>query len=70
MASIINRFNHTGNRDNIFIATKIGFSRAGTNNDPEFLRAGLENSLKNLGIDTIDLLYIAVSQLYQCIYID
>ncbi|PPQ82541.1 hypothetical protein CVT25_007150 [Psilocybe cyanescens] len=52
-------FKHTGKRDNIFIATKIGFSRAGTNNDPEFLRAGLENSLKNLGIDTIDLLYIA-----------
>uniref|UniRef100_A0A8H8CGA7 NADP-dependent oxidoreductase domain-containing protein n=1 Tax=Psilocybe cubensis TaxID=181762 RepID=A0A8H8CGA7_PSICU len=52
-------FKHSGKRDKIFIATKGGFTRAGTNNDPEFLKAALESSLKNLGVDTIDLYYLA-----------
>jgi len=47
-----------GFRDEITIATKFGFSRDyGTDSRPEHIREVTENSLRNLGIDQIDILY-------------
>jgi aryl-alcohol dehydrogenase-like predicted oxidoreductase len=49
-------------RDRVVIATKFGFNfvdgkSAGLNSRPEYLRQTTEESLKRLGVDTIDLLY-------------
>ncbi|MGI9520611.1 MAG: aldo/keto reductase, partial [Hyphomicrobiaceae bacterium] len=52
-----------GRRDTVFIATKGGNSfangeRTGVNNDPAYLRTALEDSLRRLGTDYVDLYYI------------
>lgn len=52
----------SGNRDNIFLATKFGLLRQpdGTHkfcSDPEYVIAACEKSLQRLGVDTIDLYY-------------
>ena len=50
-------------RDDVFIATKFGMVRSadptarGVNGRPEYVRQACENSLRRLGIDTIDLYY-------------
>jgi aryl-alcohol dehydrogenase-like predicted oxidoreductase len=51
-------------RDEVVIATKFGFDidfetreNRGFNSRPERIRLGVENSLKRLGVETIDLLY-------------
>ena len=47
-----------GFRDEIVIATKFGFTRDyGTDSRPEHIREVAENSLRNLGVETIDVLY-------------
>jgi aryl-alcohol dehydrogenase-like predicted oxidoreductase len=47
-----------GFRDEIVIATKFGFTREyGTDSRPEHIREVAEASLRNLGVDTIDVLY-------------
>lgn len=50
------------NRQKIFIATKFGFTqdangRMSFNGSPAYMRTAVENSLKRLNIDTIDLYY-------------
>ncbi|KAJ3504299.1 hypothetical protein NLJ89_g8006 [Agrocybe chaxingu] len=50
-------FKHTGKRDQIFLATKFGFTPTGVNGTPEYVRTACEKSLKRLGIETIDLYY-------------
>ncbi|KAJ5657897.1 uncharacterized protein N7484_001546 [Penicillium longicatenatum] len=52
----------SGNRDDIFLATKFGLLRQadGTHkfrSDPEHVKAACEKSLQRLGVDTIDLYY-------------
>jgi len=51
-----------GRRDDVVLATKGGilFGEHGTgeNNDPAYLRAALERSLKRLNVDNVDLYYI------------
>ncbi len=49
-------------REQVVIATKFGFNytdgrSTGLNSRPEYIRAGVEDSLRRLGVDTIDLLY-------------
>ncbi|MEV0893678.1 aldo/keto reductase [Promicromonospora sp. NPDC050262] len=45
-------------RDEVVIATKFGFtSTYGSDSRPEHIREVVDNSLKNLGVDTIDVLY-------------
>ncbi len=45
-------------RDEIVIATKFGFTHQfGTDSRPEHIREVAENSLRNLGVDVIDVLY-------------
>ena len=47
-----------GFRDDVVIATKFGFARSyGTDSRPEHIREVTENSLRNLGVDVIDILY-------------
>ncbi|CAA7257346.1 unnamed protein product [Cyclocybe aegerita] len=50
-------FKRTGKRDQIFLATKFGFTPTGANGTPEYVRTACEKSLKRLGIETIDLHY-------------
>jgi aryl-alcohol dehydrogenase-like predicted oxidoreductase len=57
----LRRFKKTGKRDQIFLATKFGFTESGINGTPEYVRAAAEKSLKRLGIETIDLYYLHVS---------
>ena len=51
-----------GRRDEVVLATKggilFGEHGSGVNNDPAYLRAALERSLKRLGVDSVDLYYI------------
>jgi len=53
-----------GRRDNVIIATKFAVMRGpngeflGLNGKPEYIRQACEQSLKNLGVDTIDLYYM------------
>ncbi|KAH8153640.1 uncharacterized protein LAJ45_02453 [Morchella importuna] len=53
-------FKRTGKRDEIFLATKFAFSGGieGVRGDPEFVKERCESSLKRLGVETIDLLYV------------
>ncbi|KAF8880469.1 NADP-dependent oxidoreductase domain-containing protein [Gymnopilus junonius] len=51
-------FKRTGKRDQVFLATKFGITPSGPNNDPVYMRTRVENSLKRLGIPTIDLYYM------------
>lgn len=45
-------------RDDIVIATKFGFTRDfGTDSRPDHIREATDNSLRNLGIEQIDILY-------------
>ncbi len=45
-------------RDEVVIATKFGFTREfGRDSRPEHIREVVDNSLRNLGIETIDVLY-------------
>ena len=49
-------------RDQVVIATKFGFNyddgrSTGLNSRPEYIRATVDDSLRRLGVDTIDLLY-------------
>ncbi|MBN9360149.1 MULTISPECIES: aldo/keto reductase [unclassified Devosia] len=47
-----------GYRDDVVIATKFGFTRSyGTDSRPEHIREVAENSLRNLGVEVIDVLY-------------
>ncbi|KAJ7233045.1 NADP-dependent oxidoreductase domain-containing protein [Mycena rebaudengoi] len=53
-------FKRTGKRDDIFIATKFGIwlkDNRMINGDPDYVRQATENSLKKLGVSTIDLMY-------------
>lgn len=48
-------------RGEVRIATKVGLvdsGRAGVSNDPAYLRGAVEASLRRLGVDRIDLLYL------------
>ncbi|KAF8633109.1 hypothetical protein AX15_001492 [Amanita polypyramis BW_CC] len=47
----------TGKRDDIFVATKIGLTPQGTRGDPTYIREAAERSLKNIGVQYLDLLY-------------
>ncbi|TQS33925.1 hypothetical protein Golomagni_05715, partial [Golovinomyces magnicellulatus] len=55
-------FARTGKRNDIFLATKVGFQiKDGARvecTDPTYIKEACEKSLKTLGIDTIDLLYL------------
>jgi aryl-alcohol dehydrogenase-like predicted oxidoreductase len=44
-----------GRRDQVVIATKVGYSDTGAHAEPEYIRAACEASLKRLNTDTIDL---------------
>jgi len=47
-----------GFRDEVVIATKFGFTRSyGTDSRPQHIREVAENSLRNLGVEVIDVLY-------------
>ncbi|MBY8863759.1 aldo/keto reductase [Nocardia sp. CA2R105] len=47
-----------GFRDEVVIATKFGFTRdSGLNSRPDHIREVVDNSLRNLGVDRIDVLY-------------
>lgn len=55
------RLKRTGKRNEIFIATKFGFSRAPdrlVDGRPEYAAQQIERSLKRLGVDCIDLYYL------------
>jgi aryl-alcohol dehydrogenase-like predicted oxidoreductase len=58
---LFERFKRTGNRDQIFLATKFGVTPSGPNGTPEYVRSAAEKSLKRLGVETIDLYYLHVS---------
>ncbi|KAJ3504301.1 hypothetical protein NLJ89_g8004 [Agrocybe chaxingu] len=51
-------FKRTGKRDQIFLATKFGFTPTFPNGKPEYVKSSCEKSLKRLGVETIDLYYI------------
>ncbi|KAH9477295.1 Aldo-keto reductase str7 [Psilocybe cubensis] len=51
-------FKRTGKRDKIFLATKFGITPDGPNGKAEHVRTAIEDNLKRLGIDTIDLYYV------------
>lgn len=52
-------FKLTGKRDDIFLATKFGFTgpTGPVRSDPEWVQTACENSLERLGVETIDLFY-------------
>lgn len=54
-------FKRTGKRNEIFLATKFGFSSPSgkfIDGDPDYARAAFEKSIKRLGVDQIDLWYL------------
>lgn len=57
-----NRFKRTGKRNDIFLATKFGFTHADSvwaiNGSPAYVKEAMGNSLKKLGVDSIDLFYL------------
>jgi aryl-alcohol dehydrogenase-like predicted oxidoreductase len=57
--------NEPGNREKLFIATKFGFKITPTgtviSGAPEYAKECCENSLKRLGVSTIDLYYLHVA---------
>ena len=53
-----NRFKRTGKRDDIFLATKFGFTPQGIRGDPEHAKEQLQLSLDRLGVDYVDLYYL------------
>jgi len=58
----IHRFKRTGKRDDIFLATKFGFTfnTPGRiiNGSPAYVKESLEKSLKRLGVAFVDLFYL------------
>lgn len=47
-----------GFRDDVFLATKFGYTQSyGLNSRPEHIREVVDNSLRHLGVDHIDILY-------------
>ena len=50
----------TGKRDEIFLATKFGVVRDERiiNGSPEYVHQAIENSLRRLGVDCVDLYYL------------
>ncbi|WP_055048513.1 aldo/keto reductase [Devosia sp. A16] len=47
-----------GFRDDVVVATKFGFTRSyGTDSRPDHIREVVDNSLRNLGVESIDVLY-------------
>jgi len=63
MIMCLRRFKKTGKRNEIFLATKFGFTgpEFSLNGTPEYVKEAAEASLKRLGIETIDLYYLHVS---------
>jgi aryl-alcohol dehydrogenase-like predicted oxidoreductase len=62
----------TGKRADIFLATKFGFWHKDgrtINGDPEYVRQATESSLKKLGVETIDLMYLHVRILSTCFFL-
>lgn len=51
------RFERTGKRDEIFLATKFGFTATGVDGSPEHVRECIAQSLKKLRTDYVDLYY-------------
>jgi aryl-alcohol dehydrogenase-like predicted oxidoreductase len=51
-----------GRRDQVFLATKFGITRAGVNGDPTYVAEACDASLKRLGVETIDLFYLHRAQ--------
>ena len=65
------RLKRTGKRDEIFLATKFGFTEGykGVRGEPEYARQCIEASLARLGVDHVDLYYLhryALIVLLQC----
>ena len=63
--TLLSRFERTGKRSEIFLATKVGFVVGGTadksvaiDGSPEHVRKALLESLKRLRTDYIDLWYL------------
>ncbi|EJD38733.1 Aldo/keto reductase [Auricularia subglabra TFB-10046 SS5] len=54
-------FEKTGNRDKVFLASKVGISREGgtprARSDPEYVRTATDKLLERLGLPYVDLLY-------------
>lgn len=55
--SLAFRFKRTGKRDEIFLATKFGFTANGVVGTPQHVKEAAAKSLKALGVDHIDLYY-------------
>ncbi|KAH7332737.1 Aldo/keto reductase [Rhizoctonia solani] len=53
-----NWFKRTGQRNKIFLATKFGFRPDGPCGTSDYAKECLEESLRRLGVDTIDLYYV------------
>lgn len=51
------RFKRTGKRNDIFLATKFGFTPTGIRGDPDWINQQVNKSLEILGVDFIDLYY-------------
>ncbi|EGN98878.1 hypothetical protein SERLA73DRAFT_181580 [Serpula lacrymans var. lacrymans S7.3] len=51
-------FKRTGKRNDIFLATKFGFTATGINGKPESVKLEFEKSISRLGVDTVDLYYL------------
>ena len=47
-----------GRREQVFLATKFGITRAGVNGSPDYVAQACDVSLKRLGMETIDLYYL------------
>ncbi|KAF9522238.1 NADP-dependent oxidoreductase domain-containing protein [Crepidotus variabilis] len=56
-------FDRNGKRDQIFLATKFGFTMNGPNNSIQHMKTAFEQSLKSLATDHIDLYYLHVGNL-------
>ena len=55
------RFRRSGKRNDIFLATKFGFTvdpNRSINGSPEYVKQACESSLKRLGVSCIDLYYM------------
>lgn len=50
-------FKRTGKRNDIFLATKFGFTSEGLRGDAAYVKEAAERSLSRLGVETIDLYY-------------
>ncbi|KAG6805054.1 hypothetical protein H0H92_000936, partial [Tricholoma furcatifolium] len=51
-------FKRTGKRNEIFLATKFGFTPEGIRGDPEHVRKQFAQSLTRLGVEGVDLYYV------------